>query len=259
MSKKSIQIQILFLFLLFASCATVRVKSYSKRTERVKNVVLLSTMIGKVKQPLFPLIDAAIFNDKTNSVAKEIIELQQNNIKSFRLNCAKAIKNGLRCNVLFGDSLCALPEYKALINSYSSKNNLLTGNGFFPTITMCDNDLAPFKFDNGKVTSFFRNIENYKSIIADIGSKVDADLFAVSFSELNVINVSSFGIMGTLRLDTYLYLFDKSGNLMTEGHSWSEKCRTSGKQMKDYSNQLLSFSPTILAMIRKIVLSYPVN
>ena len=243
------------LILLASSCATMKINYYGKQVPNVQNVTLISTMIGKIKQPVLPLIDAAAFNEKTNSIADQIMDLQKQNINNYREIIASSLKKYFNCDVLYAESLHSIPAFAELKENYDFPGALRIENDHYPFIITAKDDINPFKYEKGNVVSYFSSA-NYKSIISEIIKKVNSDLIAISYSTLTVIGANIFGISGSLRLDTYLFLFDKDGDLVSDAHSWSKPTMISGKQILDYKAQLDNLSIILDPMMNKVSLNY---
>jgi len=226
------------LVLLLSSCSTVRVSYSGKKIAPIKSIVLYSTMIGKIQQPIFPLIDAGLFNEKTNSIADQIMDLQNKKVENYRTICTNSLKKHFNC-IVFSDTLLRyLPEYSELGNTFNYQKQLRIDNDHFPKILISSNDVNPFQFDNGNVPKYFSDNKNYKSIIIEICNKLKMDIVAVSYSQLSVVGVGIFGAWGYLRLDSFIYLFDKDGVLVSHGQTWSKATNISGKDIEQYKNQL---------------------
>ena len=243
----------------FTSCATMKVNYSGKKLNKVENIALFSTLIGKIQQPIFPLIDAGIFNVKTNSIADQIMDLQQKNIDKCQQIVAKSLESNFNCNVLYANSLHDLPGFVELKEKYDFKNSLRIESDHFPKIITAKGDINPFKFEKGDVIKYFSNSLNYKSQIIEICKKINVDLVAVSYSTLSVTGAGMMGIYGYLRLDTYIYLFDKDGDLVSDGHSWSKPTNIAGKKIEEYRSQLDNLSIIIEPMMKKVKSNYPTN
>ena len=240
----------------FSSCATMRVNYSGKKVQKVQSIALVSTMLGKLQQPLFPLIDAAIFNDKTDKIATQIMELQQQHINRCRETIASKLQETFSCTVLYSDSLHAIEGFSALKESYNFESALRIQSPYYPFIVTPSDDLIPFKFQNDNVLNFFANKANYKSTIAAIAQQTKTDLIAVSYSTLTVVGFGMFGIVGNLNLTTHLYLFDKEGDLITDAHTWSPTMAISGKEIRDYATQLNSLPIILKPMLDKVKLNF---
>lgn len=240
----------------FTSCATMKINHYGKKLDNVQNVALFSTMIGKIQQPVLPLIDAAAFNEKTNSIADQIMDLQKKNINNYQKIVVSSLKNNFNCNILYADALHALPVFAEIKERFDYKNGLRIENDNYPFIINAKDDVNPFRFEKGNVLKYFNNSANYREVMTEIGKRLNTDLIAVSYSTLTVAGVGMFGIYGTLRLDTYLYLFDKEGNLISDAHAWSKPTNISGKKIDEYGAQLDNLSVIIEPMMNKLILNY---
>jgi hypothetical protein len=239
-----------------SSCSTMKVNYSGKKVDNIKEITLLSTMIGKIQQPIFPLIDAAGFNEKTNSIADQIMDMQKKNIDKYREIIAASLKKNFYCEVIFGNSLLEKPAFKELNEKYNFPEALRINNDNYPLIITCQNDINPFKYDNGKVLGYVKSPENYKSTIGEICKNINTDLIAISYSTLTVAGVGAFGIIGSLRLDTYIFLFDKEGDLISDGHTWSTPQNVSGKNIEDYKSQLDNLSLIIDPMMNKVAINF---
>jgi hypothetical protein len=242
--------------LVLSSCATMKINYSGKKIDNVQDITLLSTMLGKINQPVIPLIDAAGFNAKTNNLADQIMDMQKKNIDNYREIVASSLKKNFNCEVIVGNSLQEKPEFTELMEKFNFQNALRIENDHYPMIIAGSKDINPFRFENGKVLIFFTVPSNYKNTISEICRKLDSDLIAISYSTLTVSGVSAFGIRGALRLDTYIYLFDKEGDLISDGHTWSKPANISGKQIDDYRSQLDNLSIIIEPMMNKVVFNF---
>ncbi len=253
------KIPFLCLILSLSSCATMKINHYDKKADKIQSISLFLTMIGRVEQPLFPLIDAAILNGKTNSIADQIMDMQKKNIDKYRGIVVSGLKKNFKCHVLYADSLHSQPGFTELKEKYNFKNALRINNEHYPQIITATEDINPFYFDNGNVVEYFKENANYKNVIVELGKKVNTDLIAVSFSQLRVVGVGIFGLNGRLRLDTYLFLFDKTGKLISDAHSWAKPTNISGKKIDEYLSQLDNLSLIIEPMINTVILNYEVK
>jgi len=218
----------------FTSCSTMKINYYGKKIENVQSITLVSTMIGKFQQPIFPLLDAGMFNEKTIKIADRIMDIQQKNIDKYRDIVAGSLKTNFKCKVIYGDSLQNTDGFESLKSSSNFKNNLRTENDHFPYIITAKNDINPFRFEKGDVVKYFATPENYKSAIAKIGEKTNTEYIAVSYTTLAVGGVGYFGIYGYLMLDTYIYIFNKNGDLVADGRTWSKPTSIGGKEVEEY-------------------------
>lgn len=242
---------ILVLFIL-CSCAVHKVTYYEKPVDKVENIVLLSTMIGSPGLNPIPLIDAAIFNPKVRSKAREIAELEKRYVDQFRENLASAVKNKLNAKVIYGPNLHSMPEYIELKNKYNFPEALKIDDEYFPEIIIASGDINPFKFIRGDVREFFKKEVNYKQTIAEIAKTLNADLIIISYSHF-LANAGVFGIYGALFLNSSLYIFNKEGELVFSADAISTAKSTSGTDIADYQETLEKFPTVIEPVITEVI------
>lgn len=257
--KKIQTICIVILAIGLISCKTMKVNYYSTSSEKVESITLLSTMIGKIQQPVFPLIDAAAFNSKTNSIADEIMDIQSQNIDKCRNLIAESLSKSFRCPVVYGDSLLSVSGFDEFREKYQSKNGLRIDNDNYPKVLLSTKDVNVFNVDNGNFVRYIDNEEDYKTAISEISKITNSDLVAVSFSTLSVVGAGPFGAYGALRLDTWLFLFGKSGELISDAHAWSKPSNINGKDIEEYKSQLDNLSLILEPMMNKVILDYQIK
>lgn len=270
--------------IVFASCAKMKIKYYGKKVEKVESIALFSTMIGKIQQPFFPVLSSAIFNEKTNAIADQIIDLQKRNIDNCREIVALSLKKNFNCKILYADSLHALAGFAELKRKFDFKNSLRyadtlhaqtqpaglldqiglnrslrSENDFYPLIITAKDDINPFQFKKGDVPKYFYNSANYKAVIAELGKKTNTDLIAVSYSALDVTAAGRFGITwyGDLQLYTCLLLFDKEGDMIASAYTYSKPTRISGEKIEKYKEQLDKLQTIFEPMMNKVIVKFP--
>ena len=241
------------------SCSSIRISYYGRNNEKVQKIALISTMIGKVDQPIFPLIDAAMFNPKINKIADEIFDMEKRNVDNVRNRVAESLKTNFKVNVLFGDSLYNSLEYGDLKKNFDFKRALDTGNERFPFIIIPKNEINPFMFENGKVPAYFdEKQKNYTRPISEIANKLNADLVAVSYSYIST-GAGMFGINGLANALTYLYIFDKKGNLISSSYNVSKVTQISGSDVNQFNDVIDNILPMIEPMMNKVLDKYIEN
>jgi hypothetical protein len=241
--------------LAFTSCSTIRVNYYGNKVVPVQKIALVSTMIGKIQQSPIPLLDAAVFNAKTNKIADQIMDMQKKAVDKYQVLVASGLKNNFNCQVIYADSLHNLPGFVVIKEKYNFKNGLRLKSDNYPFIFTAKDDINPFNFDNGNIDSYFRDSLNYKSTISEISKKLNTDLIAVSYSTL-ATGAGSFGIYGQLQLVTILYIFDKNGDLLSKSSNMSKPTNISGSDIEEYRSQLDNLSLLLDPMLIKVVTNF---
>ena len=227
-----------------SSCNVMKVTAdfSEKEVPKVEKIALISTYIGKIQKPILPLIDAGLFNKKPNAIADEIIDMQERYVDKFRENIASNIEKHFRCEVLYGDPLTALDGFSEVKKKYNFADNLYTEDDNFPVMQIASGDINPFNFKKGNVLKYLNDLAKYKNTLFQINKDLGLDFLAVSYSQLTILSVSAFGIAGTLRLDSYLYIFDKFGDLVATGKAYSKYSSIKGKELNDYQMKIEDFS-----------------
>jgi hypothetical protein len=218
----------------------------------IKSITLVSTMIGRMLQPIIPLLDAAPFNKKTNSIASLIVEQEMKSIESFREAVASNLKTQFNCDVIYGNALTSKPEYKELIKKYDFPTNLIIDNPNFTKIIINNDEKNLFQIEDGNVFKYMRNVDQFKNNIAEMCTSLKTDYLAVSYSNLAVVQFGMFGGHGKIVLQTAIYLFDKDGNMVAKGSKDSKPLRVVGDDIMDYKTQLNSLSEILPPMMEKV-------
>jgi hypothetical protein len=259
-NKSFINISILaFTFILavaITSCSNMNITYLGKGNEKVEKIALVSTMIGKIYQPTFPLIDASMFNTKTNKIADQIMDMQKKQVTRCQDAVAKSLQKNFACTVIYGDGLIKNPSYEAFKNKYNFKSNLRIEDKNFSTVIIPSNEINPFKYNNANFGEFFDNPSNYKATAKAICDNLKTDHVAISISNLSVNGVSSFGIYGYLCLVTNIYLFNKEGELVTKASTWSQQTSMNGDNVENYKDQFSNISTILDPMLLKVALNF---
>ena len=242
--------------ILLTSCETLKVAHYGTHSEKIKKVTILSVMIDKINQPALPLIDAGIFNGKTNSIAEEIMVLQQEYTNEHRHILATSFENHFNCVVRYGDSLHNHPEYANLMAEFNMPGELYTGNNNFPMIAISDGDISPFVFNNENVKNYFLSETNYKPVLGKIAEKLNSDFIAIAYSFLGVQTVGMFGASGKLVLYTTLYIFNSEGVLVSKAQNISDALNVKGDDPESYALTLKKYSAILEPMMLELETKY---
>lgn len=247
---------ILFLSFIFSCVSQKNTTEESDPTENVKSITLLATMLGPIKQPVLPIVDAGLFNAKTDNISDELNRLQGEFVTEFQSEIAAALEKGFGSTVMVGKDLYESDSYQELIATRNFYNELKTNSQFFPLILMPQNAVNVFEFDDVKPFRFFGKNKHFGEQIKRVFNFIKTDLIAISYTRLNVIRAGTFGRRGDLRLDTYLYLYNPEGKLISYAHSMSPSIRIHGKYIKEYESVLKQFDNLINKTVHRNVLSY---
>ncbi len=236
-----------------SSCSSIRVSYYGNNEEKIKSIALISTMVGKVEQSPLPLIDAAIFNGKLNKIADDIFEMEIRNVDKLRNRYAESLNTNFKAKVLFGDSLYKSSEYAQLQKKMNSKRSLDTNSERFPYIIIPKNEFNPFQFEKANVSAYFNESgKNYTQTVSEIATKLNTDLVAVSYSYITT-GAGNFGINGAAQGVTYLYLFDKKGNLISSSSNFSKGTIVSGSDVNQFNDEFDNLLGIVEPMMNKVI------
>jgi hypothetical protein len=200
-----------------SACSPLKVNFSSGTPQTIDEVALVSTYL-RIQLPVTPLIDAAIMNEKTNSMSHEINLLFEENIDGMRETAATMLKNRLRCNVIYGEALHALPGFKEFKEANSAVGALSTGKDHFPEITYAKDDVNPFEFENGRIEKYFQDPDNYMYIVSKMCEALNVDYIAVAETVLAPIP-GSLVLPARLYTYAYFYLFDRKGTCLASGRN----------------------------------------
>jgi len=241
------------------SCTTalkVRTTVSQKQLPELKTIALVSVAIPPITKPVFPVIDAAAFNAKVNSIADQIMDIQQKRIDTFRETLANNISNFFKSTVLYGDKLHVLVNFPEIAKKNNFPGSLQLENNNFPFIVNSSGDINPFPFEKGNIGQFFSNKINYQIIAKELCSKLGTDAIAVSYTNLNVTDAAAFGIRGGLALSSSLYIFDKEGYIIISGSYTSKPTMISGKDISDYMMKLDEFNTLCYMIVNQMAIDY---
>ncbi len=234
--------------LLLASCATTKV---SVRTDMagpvaVDTIALASTVIGPVFQPVLPLIDAAAFNKRTNDIADDLLAEEEALVGEFRATLLEDLREHVPATFVTVGELDD-PEVEPL----RTAGTVQTENKNFPVALFAPNDLNVVAFDNAKnVERLFQSTPALQERVRTIARATNAESVIVSYNRLAVVSAQVFGTIGTLRLETHLFVFARSGQEIIEVYGFTKPTTISGKETTEYTGQLAQF-PVLSEMMAK--------
>ncbi|WP_374172804.1 hypothetical protein [Flavobacterium tructae] len=188
-------------------------------------------------------------------MAKDLNSLKSQSIENYRDILAKKLQENIGCEVIYGSSLTALEGLKNL-KSLDNPSNLSTDDEYFPKIIAVNGDINPFPFKNGKVSKYFTQKNDHKEIITKICTELNTEYLVISYSELQITEILTFGTRAKADLQTFILLFNKNGELVSEGLAWSKKVETSGDQIKDYEFLINQFEPVVNNLTKKMAKSF---
>jgi len=252
MTSKTTSCFAIILLLIISSSCTVPKAFYSGgKINNPQKIAVVSTMIDEYDLLDLPLTDVATINPRTKRLSAQIMERQEKVVDSYREIIAKEFKNNFKCEVLYGESLHQEEGYGRIQQQMSYEENLNIKNKHFPKIITATGDVNPFPIEYGNIEYFFKEPSKYKYPIYMLAKELDSDLIVVSHSNLSTI-CNQYTIY-YVRLDTYIYIFNKMGERLAKSHTYSDQIPMKGKDIEDYQKALDSFESVANPIIREIV------
>ncbi len=223
----------------FSSCNTLKIYTIQpyKKNDKIKEIALMPVVIGKIDQPIFPLIDAAMFNKKTNKIADTITVEAQMMIDTFRYALAQYMTEYFGVKVWYGKELSMKEGYANITHLAES---LDTKNEHFPSLILAEGDKMPFQIKKGDVEDGLDS-EKAEMIAKEVCSHLNVDALAISFTHLSVISAGGFGLSGNVVLFTEIIMFDKNGIPLSSGYAQGKYTTINGKYIYEYRNKLKEF------------------
>lgn len=200
--------------------SNVNVKLANDRLANIKKVALLATIAEKPTSPLFPLMDAGIFNGKFHGITADIDKATQDNIDQYRENVAKKLESELGMTVVYGVALAKTKEYQAITKEGLQDFPVANYKDKFSVI-QASAEKNYFNAEKGEFVSYFDKADMAKHA-AYFCEKLKVDGIAFSVSQMAVINAGMFGISGDAILRTNIIVYDKSGTQVLLGSAATE-------------------------------------
>ncbi len=224
------------LVFLLASCAGPKftVETRTGQPIPIDTLNVLAVMIGPMYQPAVPLIDAATFNGKTNKIANEIIRAQEDRIDSLKEGLITTLREKLPVVVRTANEL-----EREGIEAYRVEKAIQSENKNFPLVLFGKGDLSFRQY--GKMQNLNKEIESNDELAANVAifaEKFNLSNVAICYNRLAVISVGPFGGTGMLRLETYILVFNRNGEVIIDATGLLEPISISGKELEDYTSEL---------------------
>jgi hypothetical protein len=241
---------LIIIVVLFASCASLKVKVNTSHTGglAIDTLYLVSTMIGPVVQPVIPLIDAAAFNAKTNKIADQILDEQQKSVDNFRSILVNVLEQELPVVVVTGNEFDSDPAGR-----YKVRSGIQVDNKNFPMAFFGEGDMNMIDLGKGRnVVDIFKDNTANISSISRFASDLGISNVVLSFSRLNILSVGMFGGSGNIRLETFLYVYGADGELLLDAYAWSKFNTINGRELSQYKYELTNFNPLIKLIVQEL-------
>jgi hypothetical protein len=256
----------IFAFILLICISSIFLVSYTPNPTRnsynsnsqIKQVALISTIIGKVLLPnkefsgLAVAADADKFIRKAKILAPTIMEEETKSIDGYREIVASTLKDYLKCEVLFGQSLVNKLEYLALCKKFDFQESLNIAEDRFKKLIIPSDEKNMFQFSEGHVTDYMKDYWKCQKTMSEICTTLGTDLVAVSFSQLWVTDVS-LHLEGIICLETHIFFYNPKGDLVATGTAQSDFVNIQGDDIQEYRQQLRKISSILGPMMDKAI------
>lgn len=189
--------------------SSVNVKMTNDRLANLKKVALIATLVEKPSSPIFPIMDAGIFNGKFDGIAAEIDKSTQDNVDQYRENVVKKLESELGMKVSYGPALGKTKEYQAIVKEGLQEFPVANYKDKFSVI-QASAEKNYFNAEKGEFIEYFGKVDMAKHA-AYFCEKLKVDGIAFSLNQLVITNVGMFGISGNAILKTSIIVYDKSG------------------------------------------------
>ena len=231
---------IVLAFMTTFSCTPTKAVTYTELTSpmRADTVTLCATAIGPMFLPVFPLIDASLFNAKAEEVAPQIMSEEADLVNEYQTMLLADLNATLQATVYTPDQLLDSNRLK----ESSVSGSLPTSNDIFPFLFYADNSLELIDVGKGRnVRSKFTNPKDIQERVASISEQTKSPLVLVSYNRLAVISIGMMGTTGTLRLESNLFLYSRRGRLLAHVLGTTEPTNVGGRTLARYKEQLDQF------------------
>ncbi len=251
-------IVLLLSLLLFSSCLETKATLSSEidTFPPTDELFIGATMVGPIMQPLFPLIDADIFNKKTNEFSEELTAAQQEHVNSYKKILLDKLQKTYQ--ITTPSDIGIRPEGIQLADG--QHDTIIVNSENHPYIYVADGDFRLDQFKKAKnIEKMFATNEELKQQIKDVCEAYDYYHLVVSYSRVSVMSVSAFGAAGNVRLESYLFMYSKYGKLLFTVTGVTKPISTSGKVLEDYTDRFDEYDYLSSLMVQEFKNFVPVS
>ncbi len=123
----------------------------------------------------------------------------------------------------------------------------------FPIVFFSEGDLNFTDLKNGKNPVFIFKQDNLVSQrVSQLAKDLNVQNVAECFTRLSVIGVSMFGLNGNIRLESYLFIYNRNGRLLLDAVGWTKPTVVLGKKVEDYQQQLEQFGDMTILISKEL-------
>ena len=241
--------------LLTTACIGPRVVTNTQlaRPVPVDTTAFVSTVAGPPVQPVFPLLDAAAFNGKTNKLADRILAAQAEAVEVFRDTLLTALRAQLPATVVTAEAI----HDDASAARLRGGGEVSTKREHFPVAHLANGDLLLTDLAAEHVPNrLFATSPALRAKVAAAAEASGAEVVLVAHANLAVVSAGALGVFGTARMEARLFLFDRKGIERAEVFAQSELESIPGNRLEDYTRivgTLSSLADDLAAELAKLL------
>lgn len=218
------------------SCASqvIKFEGDNKTVAQWKKVAFIELAIAPPEMPLFPLLDAAMYNSSFKKIFPQLNEVHASAIDSLTEQFGSAFKSVSGVEYVYGKQLVGLPEYAAL-----ETKPLTIPNANFPElVTMAGTknviDVGSKSFSD----NFLNEYRPSPEVLAKIAAALKVDGLVVGMVSVPTLGAGAFGMGGPRMSKVSLYFFDATGKFHMKGFASSLPSSSSPGDIKHYQMTL---------------------
>jgi len=217
-------------------------------SDKIRSIALITTTIARpVAENNFAY---EIVEDRAFPIMEAIVQLEKSKLDWIRTTTAKQLSNSFTAKVIWGDTLNSLPGIRSLKPKYKKVILIpIDESRYFPAFVVDTGDLIPFLSYRNDAKGFFKNPDNYKNKIGEIGQAISTDLIAIC----NIYCSIKVMVTSRLCITTELYLFYPDGTLFVSGRGTVESVpNTTVDNLFDYETAFGSFPSSLYLALSEV-------
>lgn len=241
---------LLVTILILSSCQTTKVQVYSSYPGiiPIDTLNLVSVIYGPVLQPVIPLIDAAVFNGRTNRISEQILEEQRRMTDVYKETLLKNLNKKITTYIKTGDYF-----KDEAAEPYKAREGILIDNENFTVVWFDDGGMNLWDYDRGpNIRDIFENDPQLKSRIAGFTRELNVSNVLVCYNRLAITGVGVFGRSGKIRLESYLFLYDVNGIVIMDAYGWTKPSTIGGRELYEYTAQMDKFDELVILLSNEL-------
>jgi hypothetical protein len=236
--------------LALSSCASqiVKFEGDNKTVTQWKKVAIVELAIAPPETPVFPLLDAAMYNSSFAKIYPQLNEVHASAIDTLTDDFGSAFKAASGVEYLYGKQLVSMPEYAAI----EGKSPKIPNANFPELVTIAGTknviEVSGNSFNDNHLNNKKPSAEGLSKIATDL--KVDG--VVVGLVSVPTIGAAAFGLSGSRMSKVSLYFFDAKGKFVMKGFASSLPSSSSAGDIKHYQTALENSGTLAQALADKI-------